>query len=935
MKIKDCKVNHIVSPVGYRMEYPVFSWKVHEAKGIKQDTARIRVSENPRMDKILFDSDYSSELDSMAAAVEIQLQPRTRYYWDVAVRTNLGEEASSEVQFFETGKREEAWLAKWITCSNDTERHPIFKKQIRISQNIQSARLYICGLGLYEAYIGDERIGNEYLTPYCNDYHSWLQYQTYDVTSMLNDGCELNILLGNGWYKGRYDFDASITQGKYGDSWKLIAELHIDYKDGTHQVVVTDDSWQIERSSLTFSNIYDGEQRDDTLVAAPIESSILAEAPEGQLTERMSTPVTIHEELQPVLLVHTPAGEQVLDMGQNFAGSFRLKIRSPKGTKIHLQFGEILQNGNFYRDNLRSAKAEYIYIADGIEKTIMPHFTFYGYRFVKIEGFDDLKIEDFTGVALYSEIMSTGKIETGSDLVNQLISNTEWGQKSNFIDVPTDCPQRDERLGWTGDAQVFSATACYLKDCYAFYAKYLYDMAQEQKAEGGSVPQVIPSFWMKEPSSVWGDAACIIPWTVYRFYGDKSILSEQFESMKAWVDFITKVEGEHHAWGSHFHFGDWLALDNTNGDPNEVDGATDKDYIAYVYYMASAKIVSDAAGVIGKTKEQKEYLKLSNQLYDYIKYEYFTGSGRCSIATQTALLLALKYDLTSDREWTKRKLIELFAEADNKLQTGFVGTPLLCIVLSENGMDELAYKLLLNEDYPGWLYAVKMGATTIWERWNSVLEDGSISGTGMNSLNHYSYGSITEWLFAYAAGIRQDESNIGFRKIILKPVLNWELGMVKATFDSPLGKYEIGWKIIDETHVEIEVTVPFGGEAYLTLPFAKKEIFEDKSISMFQNVENGVCVLTLGTYKVKYETSQVLKKVYSCDNILKDLMINQEIKDALLESMPGLDEIPKSYYKYSLRKLALMFAGQVGLPDVETITSTLLPQIDALLLQIG
>ncbi len=406
---------------------------------------------------------------------------------------------------------DEEWQAKWISCNSDEKRHPVFEKQLNIKNPVKSARLYITGLGLYEVYINGGRAGNEHLTPYSNDYNEWIQYQTFDITEQLKDNAAISVLLGNGWYKSRFGFSAIEDKGFYGNEWKFIAEINIEYADGSKEVIGTDDTWTVKRSKIIFSNLYDGEQIDETLPELPEEKAFLCEAPKGKLTPRLSIPVVIHEEIKPIDLITTPKGEKVLDMGQNFAGIFRLHIKEPAGTKIHIQTGEVLQNGCFYNENLRTAKSEYIYITDGKERDITPHFTYYGYRYVKIEGISDLKKEDFTGLALYSDIEQTGDIATGNELLNKFISNVRWGMKSNFIDVPTDCPQRDERMGWTGDAQVFSPTATYLADTYAFYSKYLYDMAMEQKALGGKVPDVVPSCGIETTACVWGDASCIIP----------------------------------------------------------------------------------------------------------------------------------------------------------------------------------------------------------------------------------------------------------------------------------------------------------------------------------------------------------------------------------------------------------------------------------------
>ena len=930
MKLYDLKVNHLTNPLGFRMVRTVFSWKVAESVGKRQKAARLRVASDKQMQNLLFDSDWDGQADSLGYRADIALKPCTRYYWTVSVQSDVGEEAVGEVQWFETGKREQPWQAQWITCNNTRKRHPYFEKNIYPAKKVSRARLYVCGLGLYEAYYktrdgAEERIGAEYFTPYSNDYHEWVQYQTFDVTGQLQREGTLSILLGNGWYKARFGFSAKEDKGFYGNEWKLIAELQITYEDGSREIIGTDESWTVRRSTITFSNLYDGEWRDDTLEELPKEQAVRCEPPRGALTDRMSLPVTVHETFVPAELIHTPKGEQVFDMGQEFTGIFALRVKEPAGTKIHIQTGEVLQNGNFYNENLRSAKSEYIYISDGKEKLLVPHFTFYGYRYVKVEGIVDLKKEDFTGYALYSDIETEGSLHTGHALVNRLIENVRWGLQSNFLDVPTDCPQRDERMGWTGDAQVFSPTATYLKDTYAFFAKYLYDMGMEQRALGGKVPDVVPSCGVESTSCVWGDAACIIPWNLYLFYGDKSILEDQFDSMRAWVDYVRGVDGDHHGWRDVFHYGDWLALDNMNGDAEQVMGATDEEFIANLYYAVSAGLVADAAAVLGKKKDKEAYRKLSDEQFTAVKREYYSATGRCCIKTQTALLLTLKYHLSENEELTKKQLVKLFEDSGYKLRTGFVGTPLLCNVLSDNGMDELAYSLLLNEEYPGWLGEVKLGATTVWERWNSLLPDGSISGINMNSLNHYAYGSIAEWMFRHSAGIQPVDSAPGFRKVMFIPTLNWKLRSMEGRYDSPCGLYESCWEIVDETHVSLSVTVPFGCSAALRLPKAKEDTYTDKENPMFDDVRVGLCHLRAGVYHVAYETEEPLRIRYSTDMPVRLLMEDEEVRKRFPDGSI-FDEIPNQYRSYSMREIREKFDGR--------LTEEQLDEIDRILAKI-
>lgn len=923
MRVYDAKVNHMTNPMGFFMDGVSFSWKVDEARGKAQKAARVRVAADEKMQEILFDSGMDEQADSLAYPVELALEPRTRYFWQVTVLSDAGEEADSEVQWFETSKMSEEWTGKWLTCDNTEKRHPIFSKEIAPAKEVAKARLYVTGLGLYEAYIDGKKVGDEYLTPYSNNYNRWVQYQTYDITDQIAGGGKLSILLGNGWYKGRFGFSAFEDKGYYGNEWKVIADVVLTYTDGTEEVIGTDESWTVTRSRIMFSNLYDGEQIDATAPELPAEEPTVCDAPKGRLEARRSLPVVAHEHIKPVELIHTPAGEQVFDMGQNFAGIFTFRVKEPAGTKIHIQTGEVLQKGNFYNENLRSAKSEYIYISDGNETVIRPHFTYYGYRYVKVEGVSDLKIEDFTGLALYSDIEMGGDVETGHDLVNQLVSNVRWGMKGNFIDVPTDCPQRDERMGWTGDTQVFSPTATFLADTYAFYSKYLHDMYTEQMDLDGMVPDVVPSAGVHSTACVWGDSSCIIPWNMYQFYGDKKILENQYDSMRNWVDYISRVDGDNHGWRSVFHYGDWLALDNPSGKTDEVMGGTDEGYIANVYYAASAGIVAKAARVLGYEADAKTYQALCDEQFEEVKKEYFSQTGRCCIKTQTALILALKYHLSENEELTKKTLRLLFQISGDKLKTGFTGMPLMCPVLSENGMNDLAYTLLLNEDYPGWLHEVKLGATTVWERWNSLDENGDISSTGMNSLNHYAYGSILEWVFRYVTGFRVSEEHPGSRHLLIAPTLNWKLKRAKGSYHSAAGTYETSWELADPSHVTVKVTVPFGCTAEIVLPLVSQETLADQSNPLFADVRDGKCFVGAGTYEVSYETTKPAKKMYSTYTPIQELVNNPEIVSAMGEQL-HLDQIPGQALAASFRQLAEAYPSA-------SMSAEMLDQLDAAL----
>ena len=906
MKITECRVNHLENPLGYEMSGTRFSWKVEDAKGKRQKEARILISLSPDLKDPLADTGWTEEADSLCTKVPVELIPCTRYYWQVQVRSDADEEATSELQFFETSKMDEEWHASWIGCGK-SGRSPIYSKMIEGQKQLQSARLYICGLGLYEARLNGRKIGDEYLTPYCNDYNTWLQYQTYDLTQELKEGGLLSVELGDGWYAGRFGFNDLTGEGYYGDSSKLIAEIRCVYEDGSVRYIGTDESWTLTRGNITFSNIYDGEHRDDSLPEASPEPAKLCEPPKGKLTARYSLPVTVCEEFEPAELITTPAGEKVFDLGQNIAGVFRLRVHEPAGTKIRLQAGEILQQGNFYNENLRTAKAEYIYISGGEETVVEPKFTFYGYRYMKVEGIDDLKKSDFTGLALTSKMPRTGRVKTGNELIDRLILNTEWSMKDNFIDMPTDCPQRDERMGWTGDAQVFSPTAILMADTYAFYRKFLHDMSCEQAWAGGMVPDVIPSFGLDSCACAWGDAATIIPWHLYETYGDQEILAEQFQSMKDWVDYIASVDGDNHGWWYRFHYGDWLALDGVGG-MDGVKGGTEDAFVAAVYYMYSTELVAKAAAVLGKTAEEKEYSARAAKIRADIVAEYYSANGRCVADTQTGNLLSLRHHLGPDPARCAERLVALLKENRGLLRTGFIGLPILAEELTAIGRSDLAYNLLFNEEYPGWIYEIRLGATTIWERWNSLLADGSISSTGMNSFNHYSYGSIVQWIYERAAGLCADREIPGSRRMNLVPQVDWRLHKIDASYDSPAGKWESGWEILDPRHIRVHAVVPFACSAALTLPAADEAILKECAGKYGLEIRDGRVELEAGSYEFCYETAEPLRKVLNADTPIMEVFGRPEARAFLEKHGIGISLFPDQARHLSVREISRLWA---------------------------
>ncbi|MFT8349596.1 family 78 glycoside hydrolase catalytic domain [Clostridium saccharoperbutylacetonicum] len=920
MKVISLKTNHIENPLGFTIEKPRLSWIATDTQSKYQEAAQVQISLDEAFEIIIFDSTKRNDIDSLSYIPEITLSPRTRYFWRVTVWGDAGDFATSEAAWFETAKMEERWQAKWITPSFTKDKHPIIRKLFNLPSEIASARVYMCGLGLYEFEVNGKKASEEYFAPGFNAYDFWLQYQTYDITGELQNGGNcISVILGNGTYKGRYGFDGGYDE-LYGDKFALICELNITLKDGTTLVIESDDSWKCTEAPIKFSGIYDGEIYDanseiNGWSTADIDDSNwnkteLIDLGYEKLKARLSLPVKIKEEIKPIEIIYTKKGETVLDMGQNMSGWIRFKAKAEKNKELLMEFGEILQDGCFYRDNLRTAKAEFRYISDGETREIQPRFTYYGFRYVKLTGFEDINIEDFTGCIIYSDLGTVGNIETSNPLVNRLFMNAQWGQKGNFLDVPTDCPQRDEKMGWTGDAQVFASTACYNMYSPAFYTKYMFDLREEQKRIGGSVPFVVPSIKPKNQmgivngngSTAWGDAATIIPWTIYMHYGDKDLLAEQFDTMKDWVDYIKGVDestGGKRLWTVGFHFADWLALDGKN--PSDLTGGTDKYYIASAYYCYSAALVAKAAKVLGKPEIEEKYSQLSDEVRQAILEEYFSPNGRSAINTQTAMIVALYMNLVPEnhRERVLNDLKNKLDEDNMHLTTGFVGTPYFCRVLSDNGANEEAYKLLLNDDYPSWLYAVKLGATTIWERWNSVLPDGSIGDTGMNSLNHYAYGSIAEWMYRNMCGINPVEDVPGFRKIRLAPKPHGSLKRAKATFNSPCGHIVSGWRLKDDGALMFGFKIPFNTTAELILPDAllEKVNINNKSLSEsgiegVQKDKDVICELTSGKYIFEYMPSKDYRYIYCTNNKIGELLANKETKAILEEIIPNVVNSP-------------------------------------------
>jgi alpha-L-rhamnosidase len=848
--VKRLRCEYRVDPVGIDVRRPRLSWELESAeKGVMQTSYEVRVARSERdlaTGKVVW---LGGKLGS-DASVGVEYGGRALvsggiYFWQVRVADNHGHlSAWSKAAKWEMGLLEEAdWKAKWITpdvVEDEAKSNPapLVRRDFQVKKKVERARLYATAMGLYEMELNGKRVGDAYFTPGWTAYDFRYQYQTYDVTAMLKDGANcLGAMLGDGWYRSAMTWDKK--RNSYGKRLELLAQLVITYADGMQEIVGSDGRWKAATGAVLESDIYDGEAYDARLEKGGWSSAgyddkewkgvTVVEAPKVKIVAMAGPAVKEIEEIQPIQVLRTPAGETVLDMGQNMVGWVRFRVTAPAGTTITLRHAEVLDSkGNFYTANLRQAKQTIRYTAKGNATEVYePHFTFQGFRYVAVSGWPgDVKPEEFTGVVVHSAMERTGTFESSSSLLNKLEHNIIWGQKGNFLDVPTDCPQRDERLGWTGDAQAFAPTASFNFETAGFYEKWLKDVALDQQNDG-AVPHVIPNILSHttrkgdSASAGWADVAVVVPWTVYQAFGDRRVLEEQYPSMKAWVEYMRKEAGEKYIWSSGFTFGDWLAFATTDAD---YPGATtDKDFIQTAYFARSTELLAKTAEVLGKNDEAADYEGLEEKIKSAFVREFTTANGRLSPNTQTAYALALAFELLPEAERAEAAgRLAADVRKFGHLTTGFLGTPVLCKALSDYGYLDEAYLLLNRKEYPSWLYPVTKGATTIWERWDGIKEDGSFQDAGMNSFNHYAYGAIGEWMYSVVAGIAIDETRPGYKHVLIQPRPGGGSTYAKAAVESVYGRVASRWEIVDG-RFKLRVEIPANASATVRMPGGKVE----------------------------------------------------------------------------------------------------------------
>jgi alpha-L-rhamnosidase len=883
LQVKGLTCEYQDSPIGIDISVPHFSWKlISSQRAVVQKSYELRVGTDPQAlikgQKVLWQSGIvNSDQSIIVPYAGPALESRQRYYWQVRVVDSKNTSSGwSELKFWEMGlMNPEDWTASWIepVIPGDSvgRPSPMMRKEFELTKAIKRARLYITSHGLYEAHLNGRRVGDQYLTPGWTSYNKRLQYQTYDVTKLLSQGSNAaGVMLGDGWYRGHLAW--ANNRNIYGKNLGLLFQLEVEYGDGSKEVIISDADWKSNTGPVVKAGIYYGESYDARLELPQWTQAVfddaswtpvrLVEGGKENLVASYGPPVRKKEIFKPRSVSKNAQGEIIIDFGQNLVGWIILKLNGNAGHKVTIHHAEVLdKHGNFYTENLRAADQVIEYtLTGGGEEVYEPRFSFFGFRYVRIRNFPgDLKPEQLQAVALYSDMKPTGKFLTSNKLINQLQHNIEWGQKGNFVDVPTDCPQRDERLGWTGDAQAFCRTATFNMDVASFFKKWLKDLSADQ-TKNGRVPFVVPNVLGDNASASagWADAATIIPWTLYMAYGDKRILEEQYESMKAWVGYIEKTSMDG-LWNSGFHFGDWLfyrPLDDNDGRA----AVTDKYLIAQCFWAHSTQLMIQTAQVLGKQEDESYYRGMLKKVKDAFLREYLTASGRLVSGTQTAYVLALQFDMLPEelRPQAAQRLAQNIESYGNHLTTGFLGTPYLCHVLTRFGYNDLAYTLLMQESYPSWLYPVKMGATTIWERWDGIKTDSTFQTPGMNSFNHYAYGAIGDWMYRNITGLQ--EVKPGYKEMVVRPLPGGKLTQAQAEYATPYGLAKSSWSI-DNGTLKLDLTIPTNTTATVIMPQAAGKKITERSIDIKKvkvitdvtNVGNDVSVrIGSGSYRFEY-----------------------------------------------------------------------------------
>ena len=844
VEITSMRVNRLNNPVGIAPDESVtFSWICKSQTTNNFQTAyEIVVSEQGR--KIWSSGKVESD-NSTVVRYEGPLKSDSRYTWSLRVWDKDKKVSKRCTASWATGLTTADWQAKWIGVKSQKTQPIHLRHETSIKKRIARATAYVTAHGIYEAFINGERVGEYELTPGWTSYNKHLQYQAYDVTKLLTAGNNaITAVVTPGWYSGGMNYGKVEKRYIYGDNIALLMQVHIHYTDGSTQIIKSGEDWlmgdnSIKASGIVYSNIYDGQIIDARLYdkcwittsykAEGWNKATVLDMPTNHIVATVNEPVKVYKAIKPIKYIVTPAGEKVLDFGQNIVGWERVYLKGKAGDVVKISHAEILdKHGNFYTTNLRKAKATSLYTLSGNEDYFEPRHTFYGFRYLRVEGVEgDLNLDDFEVIPVWSSFDNVGSYNSSNNVINQLQSNIWWGFHDNFVDVPTDCPQRDERLGWTADAQVFFRTATFLGRVDTFFRKWLSDLRVDQRSNG-CVPKIIPDTFPKEnhrtASTGWADAATIVPWLHYMAYGDSDILAKQYDSMKAWTDYVIGVSRDRDwLWNDNFndHYGDWLFWTKDN-DRDGQAAVTSKFLIAQCFFANSVDIMCRAAMLLGKNDDMLYYGDIAKKVRDAYCREYVTPNGLISSDTQTAYVLALHFNMLPEdmRPKAVARLVDNIKRYKYHITTGFLGTPYICNVLTDYGHSDVAYKLLLQKSCPSWIYPISKGATTIWERWDSVRPNGDII-KGMNSFNHYSLGAIGDWLYRSAVGIREEEP--GYKSIIIRPHTGGDFENMEAKTETPYGDVAAAWKAEKNVLTHLDVEIPFNTSAKIYVPAASAD----------------------------------------------------------------------------------------------------------------
>ena len=817
------------SVLGLTEANPRLSWSISTAPAdYVQDGYELEISRGGHTTTTAVESDEQ-------VLVPWPIEPLlSREEASVRVRVRCGEDWSpwSEPSVVEAGLLSaEDWTARFVSpvgIGGVRQAAPELRGLLEVPGDVAHARLFATAQGIYTAKLNGVPVDDTVLAPGWTAYQHRLRYRAYDVTHLLHEGSnQLDVVLGNGWWRGRFGFLGE--RAIYGDRLALLAQLEVTTTDGTVYILSTDEGWRARATGILADDIYDGQTTDmrrgsDASFDGAVEE-IAADL--DVLVGEDGPPMRVTETIPALRVWESPSGKTLVDFGQNVVGWVRLRSRATtSGTEVVVRHAEVLEAGELGIEPLRSARATDSYFVCGDEGEMLePSLTFHGFRYAEVSGVDGLRPADLDAIVIGSDLERTGWFTSSHELLNRFHENVVWGMRGNFLDVPTDCPQRDERLGWTGDIQIFAPTATYLYDSSGFLTSWLADLAAEQEADGG-VPHVVPDILRtpltSAPAAAWGDAAVVVPWTLWERTGDRGILRRQFESMRAWVDKVRSVAGNDLVWRGGFQYGDWL--DPTAPHYDAAAAKADPDVVATAHFYRSADLVSRAADAIGEHVHAEQYRDLADGVRAAFQKAFVTPSGTILSDAQTVYAIALEWGLLeseSQRRAAGARLADLVRAAAFRIATGFVGTPVICDALMNAGYSHVAFRLLLQTEAPSWLYPVTMGATTVWERWDSLLPDGTINPSGMTSFNHYALGSVVDWVHRRVAGMAP--SSPGYRTISVRPVPMPQLDHASARHDTPYGEASVSWAR-SEGHIVVKVQVPVGVRADVELPWGGERI---------------------------------------------------------------------------------------------------------------